>query len=179
MLKLYATMRTFLTLLLLLTFSSGFSQACIGCGNSRFFAAASIQKNGVGGQLTFDYGISNFFSWGISSGYVLFSNDPTNTDNVQSNDLVIEKSDFKLRFNAHIGSAIRNNEKFDIYTGVNVGLRNIGNHTAVVYDFNKRWGVALEGVIPIYKKNLIKPNDPDYYNYYNQPVIMIGLVFYN
>ncbi len=170
----------------LLLFLDGFTQVCIGCKNSRVSVGASVQKNGVGGNLVFDYGISNFFSFGISTGYVVVAKDPLEAKGitepvvVDKNDLLAEKADFSLRFISHLGSAFRYNETVDIYAGVNGGFRNVGGLVGVVFSVNPAFGFYAEGNIPLYKHNaFLKNTDPNYYDFYNQPVLNIGVVFSN
>jgi hypothetical protein len=156
-----------------------FGQVCIGCGNSRIMSGVSFQKKGIGGQLIFDYGVSNFLSYGIGLGYTFPINSQVNTEEIDSQDLVFEKADFNFRGNMHLGSAIRSNNNFDIYTGVNVGFRNCAGRMGVVFNFNEKLGIGIEGTIPIYKYSLFKTKSSNYYEFYNQPYFNVSFVFNN
>lgn len=154
-------------------------QVCIGCGNSRIITGVSFQENGIGGQLIFDYGVSNFFSYGIGIGYTFPIKNQLNTKEIDSQDLVFEKANFNFRGNLHLGSAIRSNNNFDIYTGMNISFRNVASHTGIIYNINEKLGIGIEGTIPIYKYTLFKSKKPNYYEFYNQPYLIVSLVFNN
>jgi hypothetical protein len=175
-------MKKIAIIVFVLVVNMGFSQVCIGCGNSRFSVGGSYQKEGIGANVMFDYGISNFFSWGISGSYVLVTPTPLVLDNekIDNDQLLLEKGDLNFRFNSHIGSVIASNNDVDVYAGVNIGFRNIGSQVGVRYLVTDSFGFYAEAGTPLYKHNaFVKVGDANYYDFYNQTVVSLGIVFGN
>jgi len=85
-----------------------------------------------------------------------------------------DRADVKARLNANIGNIFGIGDQFDVYPGLDLGLRNFGGHLGFRYFFSDGFGLYTEGGIPIatYKSN---PEGFDKYN--NQFVWQIGVSF--
>lgn len=134
-------MYKFITLSLLLTSFLSNAQAYSGKGDNKFQVGANFQDNANGIMATFDHGIGENMSIGLYTTYLL---------GVNGEDSKFEdRYDLKARFNANIGNVIGLSEKFDIYPGLNLGLRNFGAHLGARYFFTSGFGVFTEMNTPI------------------------------
>jgi hypothetical protein len=59
--------------------------------------------------------------------------------------------DVKARFNANLGSVLNVSPKFDMYPGLNLGLKNFGGHLGARYFFSDGFGVFTEFSVPFAK----------------------------
>jgi len=84
------------------------------------------------------------FSIGILGSYLLGGNDINNVD-------VEYRFDAKARFNANLGSVLNISPKFDVYPGLNLGLKNFGGHLGVRYFFSDGFGIFTEFSAPFAK----------------------------
>ena len=145
------------------------AQAFTGKGDAKLNIGANIQDHATGITATADFGIGANLSYGFSATYLL------GTD-----DILGEKADFgdradiKARINANIGNVIGISEKFDLYPGLDLGLRNFGGHVGARYFFTDGFGLYTEGGFPIakYDSDVV---GFDHYN--NQFVWQIGASF--
>lgn len=132
------------TLLLVLITTTSFSQSFNGKGDKKFQVGATVQKWGQGITGTYDVGAGQNISFGVSSTYLLGVDENIDAD-------FLDRFDVKARFNAHLQNVLNVCDCFDVYPGLNIGLRNFGGHGGVRYFFNDGIGVFAETVFPIAK----------------------------
>lgn len=129
---------------------SGFlanAQAYSGKGDQKFQVGANIQDHGTGIVLFYDHGIGENMSVGVQTGYLLGVDEPAGFSGAKFED----RFDLKARFNANLGSVIGLPSNFDVYPGLNLGLRNFGGHAGVRYFFSEGFGLFSEVGFPIAK----------------------------
>ncbi len=135
-------------LLLMTIISSGFAnaQAFSGKGDTKLHVGANIQDHGSGITGTCDFGIAENLSYGFSATYLL------STDDIAGEKAeFMDRADVKVRINANIGNVINISENFDVYPGLDLGLRNFGGHLGARYFFTSGFGVYTEAGMPIAK----------------------------
>lgn len=155
-------------LLCLMGISSLFSQAYSGEGDQKFQVGINLQDNGTGINATYDYGLAENISLGISSTYLLSVDENLNAG-------FTDRFDVKARANAHLGNVIGLGDEFDIYPGLDLGLKNFGFHTGVRYFLSDGFGLFGEVGFPIarYKTEDRSPAE----ELHNQLVVGIGASF--
>jgi hypothetical protein len=148
--------------------SLGSAQAFKGKGDTKFQVGPSFQDNGTGIATTIDFGVGANISFGFATTYLLgVSNDfgkPKFGDRI----------DARARFNANIGNVLNASEKFDLYPGLSLGLRNFGGHIGARYFFTEGFGIYSEAGFPLAKYNT---NPIGNENYNNQFTFQIGASF--
>ncbi len=144
------------------------AQAYSGKNDQKFQVGANLQDNGSGIVASYDFGLGENISIGAISSYVL---------NINSDieDSTRERFDLKARFSAHLGPVIGVSDAFDIYPGLDLGLKNFGFHTGARYFFSDGFGVYTELGFPIakYETDDLLPAE----EFHNQFVINIGASF--
>jgi len=160
-----------LIILAVIAFSFSFanSQAFLGEGDNKFQVGANIQDGGTGLNVSYDIGVGENISLGISSSYVLGLND-TITDAE-----FVDRLDVRARFNANLGNVINVDENFDIYPGLSFGLKNFGGHLGMRYFFSDGFGLYSEFNTPFakYKSEDLTAAE----TLHNQFTVNIGMVF--
>ena len=158
-------------LLLLAVVASGYvnAQAFKGKGDVKFQIGANLQDNASGITASADFGLGENLSYGFSATYLLGVNGIVG-DDVE----FIDRADIKARINANLGNVVNISEKFDVYPGLDLGLRNFGAHLGARYFFTNGFGVYTEAGIPIakYDKDV---RGYDHLN--NQFVFQVGASF--
>ena len=86
-----------------------------------------------------------------------------------------DRFDLKGRFNANIGNVIGVSDKFDLYPGLDLSLKNFGGHVGVRYFFTDGFGVYAETSFPIAKYNSDPLTPAEKLN--NQFVLCFGASF--
>lgn len=162
-------MKNIVTTILILTATLANAQAYKGKGDQKFQVGGNFQSNATGINTSYDYGVGENMSIGVSVTYLLgvkkIFGDKPNFD---------ERADLKLRFNANIGNVLKIDDNLDIYPGLHIGLRNFGGHLGARYFFTDGFGVYTELNAPFAKyDSSIKGFD--YYN--NQFTFNIGASF--
>ena len=145
------------------------AQVFKGKGDQKFQVGANLQKWGSGITATYDYGLGENMSCGVSATYLL------NTKRVFTDKAEFGKrADIKARFNANLGNIVKIDQNFDFYPGLDLGLNNFGAHLGARYFFSNGFGVYSEAGFPLakYKSN---PSGYDYLN--NQFAFQFGAVF--
>ena len=122
------------------------AQAYQGKGDNKFQVGANFQDNATGLNLSYDVGVGENISLGLSSTYALGIEDTLDAD-------FGDRFDIKARFNANLGNVVNIDENFDIYPGLNFGLKNFGGHLGMRYFFTDGFGVYTELNVPIAKYN--------------------------
>ena len=137
-------MKYLVTFIFLLSLSAIYAQSFKGKFDSKFQVGANIQKNGSGLNLSYDYGLGQNISVGVSSTYLLGVPEVIDAD-------FGDRFDLKARFNAHLGSILNIDQNFDFYPGLSLGLKNFGGHLGVRYFFSEGFGLYSEFGFPIAK----------------------------
>lgn len=120
------------------------AQAYEGRGDQKFQVGANLQNNGTGIVASYDYGLGENISVGAVSSYLLGIEEGIDDD-------TRERFDAKVRFSAHLGPIIDVTPAFDLYPGLDLGLKNFGFHTGARYFFSEGLGVYTELGFPIAK----------------------------
>ena len=139
-------MKKLIVVLILLSVSFVNAQAYKGKGDNKFQVGASFQDNATGLNVSYDFGVGENISLGLSSTYALGIDDKINAD-------FTDRFDIKARFNANLGNVVNIDENFDIYPGLNFGLKNFGGHLGMRYFFTDGFGIFSELNAPIAKYN--------------------------
>lgn len=160
-------MKNIILILALLSATMVNAQAFSGKGDKKLQVGANFQNNATGLNISFDYGLGENISIGLSSTYALGVDSNIDAD-------FIDRYDLKARFNANIGNVLKIDENFDLYPGLNIGLKNFGGHVGARYFFTTGFGVFTEAVFPIakYSSNLTPAEEID-----NQFSVNVGAVF--
>lgn len=143
------------------------AQAFEGKGDQKFQVGANIQDGAVGINASFDYGLGENISVGVSSSYAL---------NVSGLSVDFgDRFDLKARFNANLGNVINVDDNFDVYPGLNLSLKNFGGHVGARYFFTDGFGVFAETAFPLARYS----NDKFDVGYYihNRFALNIGATF--
>lgn len=125
-----------------------YSQSYIGKGDEKLQIGATIVDGGTGLLATYDRGLGENISVGVSSSYLL-SADKYN--NIKPD--AIDRFDLKARVNVHLTDVLNISENFDFYPGLSIGLKNLGLHAGARYFFTKGFGIFSEADFPIAKFN--------------------------
>lgn len=162
-------MKAILTLVIVLFTSTLLTaQAFEGNGDQKAQLGASLQDNGAGIVLSYDLGVAEIFSVGVTSTYIF---------GVEEFIAVgfVDRFDVKARGNVHLGSTIGLSDNFDVYTGMSLSLKNLGFHGGARYFFSDSIGVFAEIGHPIarYKSEVRSPAE----ELSNQLVINLGVSF--
>lgn len=155
--------------LVVLSVSFANSQAFIGKGDNKFQVGANLQDNGTGINVSYDFGVGENISLGLSSTYLLGVND------VVLDDAFDTRFDLRARFNANLGNVINVDPNFDIYPGLSIGLKNFGGHLGARYFFTEGFGVYTELNTPFakYKSETLTAAE----TLHNQFTVNLGAVF--
>ncbi|SDD60534.1 hypothetical protein SAMN05421636_101180 [Pricia antarctica] len=138
-------MKSFIAILFLLAGTiSAWAQGYSGKGDQKFQVGANLQNNGTGITASYDYGLGENISIGATSSYSLGIG--SGLDNGAR-----ERFDAKARFSAHLGPVMGISDRFDLYPGLDLGLKNFGFHTGARYFFSDGFGVFTELGFPIAK----------------------------
>lgn len=145
-------MKKLILLVSILSISFVNSQAFIGKNDNKFQVGANFQKNGSGLNISYDYGIGENISLGLSTTYLLGVDDMLkNNMNDDLNADFDNRFDIRARFNANLGNVIKAGENFDIYPGLSLGLKNFGGHLGLRYFFSEGFGIYSEFNTPFAK----------------------------
>ena len=117
---------------------------------------------------SYDYGLGENISIGAISSYVLGINSVVDKG-------AQERFDVKARFSAHLGPVMGISDQFDLYPGLDLGLKNFGFHTGARYFFSDGMGVFAELGFPIAKYDTgdLTPAE----ELHNQFVVNLGVSF--
>lgn len=161
-------MKKIITLVLVLSASFVNAQAFKGKGDTKFQVGATVQEKAAGIATTIDFGLGENLSYGFAVSYLL------NTTKAAGTPKFDDRFDAKARFNANIGNVLNISDKFDLYPGLDIGLRNFGAHLGARYFFTDGFGIYTEAGIPLAKFNT---NAIGYERFNNQFVWQIGASF--
>lgn len=141
-----------------------------GKGDQKFSLGVNIQNGGNAVQLSTDFGLGENFSYGFVGSYIL----GFDRINGGSKPAFKDRFDAKIRINANLSSVLKIDEKFDLYPGLSLGLKNFGGHVGARYFFTNGFGLFSEAGFPIAHYD---DKDRGYYNLNNQFTFTIGVVF--
>jgi hypothetical protein len=144
------------------------AQAFEGKGDQKFQIGANLQDEATGINVSYDYGLGENISVGISSSYSLSIDSRLDAD-------FGDRFDLKGRFNANLGSVLNIDENFDFYPGLSLSLKNFGGHVGARYFFSPGFGIFTEAAFPLAKYSNDK-TDNGYY-IHNQFTLNIGATF--
>lgn len=120
------------------------AQAFKGKGDTKLNIGMTVQNGGTGVLAAADFGLGENFSVGILSSYLLGGSN--------INDVDFEyRFDAKARFNANLGNVLNVSPKFDVYPGLNLGIKNFGGHIGARYFFSDGFGIFTEVSAPFAK----------------------------
>lgn len=173
-------MRNIVLVLMLVSVTFSFGQAFSGKGDQKLQLGANFQDSATGFNMSYDYGLGENISIGISSTYALgVSGDIKDGVEVNGQEIVakadfLDRFDLKARFNANIGNVLNISDNFDLYPGINFSLKNFGGHVGARYFFSSGFGIYSEAQFPIakYSSNL-EPAE----KIHNQFTVNVGAVF--
>lgn len=161
-------MKYILSIITGLSILAASGQAFTGKGDQKIQIGANLQDEATGINFTYDYGLGESFSVGISTSYALSIDSAIDAD-------FGDRIDLKGRFNANLGNVLDIDENFDIYPGLNLSLKNFGGHVGARYFFGKGFGVFTEATFPFAKYD---EDNTDVGNFiHNQFALNIGAVF--
>ncbi len=151
-------------------FANAQSDAYTGKDDKKLNIGINFQDGGTGVHTSLDFGLGDSFSLGVQGTYLL---------GVKEYDILGkpkfgDRFDVKFRANAHLGDVIGMPENFDIYPGLDLGLKNFGGHVGSRYFFGKGFGIFGELQFPIARYNTNASNY-DYLN--NQFAVVLGASF--
>ena len=161
-------MKKILLTIALFSFSFINAQTFTGKGDQKFQVGANFQANSTGLNTSFDYGLGENISIGVSSTYALGISSSLNAD-------FGDRFDIKARFNANIGNVLNIDENFDLYPGLHFGLKNFGGHLGARYFFTDGFGIYTELNVPFakYSSNALTIAEKTH----NQLTVNLGAVF--
>lgn len=166
-------MKKLVLLIALIATTAVTAQVYSGKGDQKLQIGADFQSGATGFQATFDYGIGENISVGLTAAYALGLGDAFDVPGVDAD--FDERSMLRLRFNANIGNVINLDENLDIYPGLGFSTKNFGGHLGARYFFTDGFGVFTEMSVPFasYKTdNLTAAQD-----LYNQFTASVGMAF--
>lgn len=161
-------MKKLIVILGILSASYANAQAFMGNTDNKFQIGANFQDKATGINASFDYGLGENISVGITGAYALGVREELDAS-------FGDRFDLKGRFNAHLGSVLNIDDNFDVYPGLNLSLKNFGGHVGARYFFSDGFGIFTEATFPIAKYKTEITNPAQYI--YNQFVLNIGASF--
>ena len=144
------------------------AQAFSGKGDQKLQVGGNFQDNTTGINVTYDYGIGDNISIGLTSTYALGVKSVLDAD-------FGDRFDLKARFNANIGNVLKIDDNFDLYPGLHIGLKNFGGHLGARYFFSDGFGVYTELNAPFAKFNTDSLSFAQ--KIHNQFTVSLGAVF--
>lgn len=161
-------MKKLILLVTLLSVSLSNAQAFKGSGDNKFQVGASFQNNATGVNVSYDFGLGENISVGVSSSYALDLSNNMPAD-------FIDRFDVKARFNANLGNVVNIDENFDVYPGLDLSTKNFGGHLGMRYFFSEGFGLFTEINVPFakYKTGVLSPAE----KLFNQFTVNFGASF--
>ncbi|GAK77893.1 MULTISPECIES: DUF6646 family protein [Nonlabens] len=161
-------MKKILLILALIATTAATAQVYTGKGDQKFQVGADFQSGSTGVQATYDYGVGENISFGLTAAYALGIDDDISVD-------FDERAMLRLRFNANIGNVINVDPNLDIYPGLGFSTKNFGGHLGARYFFTDGFGLYTEAAVPFasYKTEDLTPAE----DLYNQFTISFGMSF--
>ncbi len=161
-------MKNLLAIVILLNISLLNAQVYEGKGDSKFQVGANFQDDSTGINVSYDVGLGQNISIGVSSTYALGIDDDLDAD-------FGDRFDIRARFNANLGNVVNIDDNFDIYPGLSLGLKNFGGHFGLRYLFSEGFGLYTEINTPIAKYNTDTLTPAE--TIHNQFTVNVGALF--
>lgn len=161
-------MKKIILVIALIITTSATAQVFSGKGDQKFQVGADFQTGATGMQATYDYGLGENLSIGLTAGYALGVDEDIDADFDQ-------RAMLRVRFNANLGNVINIHPNFDIYPGLGFSSKNFGGHLGARYFFTDGFGLYTEATIPFasYKVDNLTPAE----ELYNQFTLSAGMSF--
>ena len=164
-----------------------FSQAWDDVYDAKYSVGVSFQDKGIGAEVGYEIGLSNYLSIGFIYGYVFKTetlpaiydswginiNDGDNADS-------FEKMNMAASLNVHLTPFFKmDGESIDIYVGASGGINGAGVQAGFKYFFMENLGVYFNGYCPIIADKFLidESSTRVYYNFYLKPVVSAGVSF--
>lgn len=142
------------------------AQAFDGADDHRVYVGYSHIGKLSGVELGYEEGFNDYLSWGIQAN-VLFTGDKPDEEGK-----FLDAYDASFHCNFHWSEVFRLPSRFDVYTGVLVGLKTIGIGCGARYHFSENFGIyAAAHYSPISTFTL---SDSRVY-YKGEPALSVGL----
>lgn len=138
--------------------SAVYSQAFSGEDARQRQIGVNFSQAGTGISYWHDRGINDYLSYG---GYISY----TITNDYR--DDLLDKLELEIRLTGHSTYLITICDCFDIYSGINLSLQNLGTHIGTRFMFTDTIGIFAEANIPI-KQDLLSK---DFYHRYGGLVV--------
>ncbi|KJD31294.1 membrane protein [Tamlana nanhaiensis] len=152
------------------------AQAFEGKGDAKFQVGLNVQDNATGLNLSYDYGIGENISIGLTTTYLLGVNEVLKDNAIDDlNADFGDRVDLRARFSANLGNVINIDDNFDVYPGLSLGLKNFGGHLGARYFFSDGFGVFTELNVPFAKYNSDTLTAPE--TLHNQVSVNLGATF--
>ena len=161
-------MKKLIVVAFLINISLVSAQAYDGKGDSKFQVGANLQDNSTGINVSYDVGVGENISVGVSTTYALGIDKDLDAD-------FGDRFDLRARFNANLGNVINADDNFDIYPGLSLGLKNFGGHLGLRYLFTDGFGLYTELNTPFAKYNSDDLTPAE--TIHNQFTVNIGALF--
>ncbi|MBC2732815.1 MAG: porin family protein [Desulfobacteraceae bacterium] len=161
-------MKNILFIITILSVSLVNAQAFRGEGDNKFQVGANLQDAASGLNVSYDYGLGENISVGVSATYALGVKEELDAD-------FGDRFDIKARFNANLGNVVNIDENFDIYPGLSFSLKNFGGHVGARYFFSDGFGIFTEALFPLAKYDTKDLSPAEYIH--NQFSVNIGATF--
>lgn len=161
-------MKKLFVILTVLSVSFANAQAFKGKGDNKLQIGANLQDGASGLNVSYDYGLGENISVGVSSTYAMSVDDALDAD-------FGDRFDLKARFNANLGNVLKVDDNFDLYPGLSFSLKNFGGHVGARYFFTDGFGIFTEALFPMakYDNGDLTPAE----EIHNQFSLNIGAVF--
>lgn len=148
----------------------GYSQAFKGKKDLKLQVGFDVQDHANGIHASIDKGLAENISVGLTSTYLLSTDNYMDGKKPYAKDLM----DIKARFNANIGNVLGLKPKMDVYPGLDLSFKNFGGHLGFRWFFSTGFGVYAEAGLPIkYYKRTVE----NYTYFHNQFYLNLGTSF--
>ena len=127
-------MKNILLIVALISVTFVNAQAFKGKGDTKFQVGTNLQENATGITASYDIGVGENISLGLSSTYALGVKSELDAD-------FGNRFDIRARFNANLGNVLNIDDNFDVYPGLSFGLKNFGGHLGARYFFTDGFGI--------------------------------------
>jgi len=148
--------------------ATAMAQVYSGKGDQKFQVGADFQSGATGVQATYDYGVGENISFGLTAAYALGIDEEVSVD-------FDERAMLRLRFNANIGNVINIDPKLDVYPGLGFSTKNFGGHLGARYFFTDGFGLYTEMAVPFAKYKTEELTQAE--ELYNQFTVSLGMSF--
>ena len=161
-------MKNLVVIVILLNIAFLNAQVYEGKGDSKFQVGANFQDAATGINVSYDLGVGENISIGVSSTYALGIDEDLDAD-------FGDRFDVRARFNANLGNVINIDDNFDVYPGLSLGINNFGGHFGMRYLISDGFGLYTELNTPLAKYNTDTLTPAE--TIHNQFTVNLGALF--